>query len=272
MGFSATLDHTESPVMLKHIATGARTVAVVVCLCLCCSACSRTCPPLPAALDALQTTATVAFQQTAVAVWDGDSYYAFAPRNAAPAAGFIFYPGAFVDPRAYAPCAAAIAAAGYLVVIVTMPGDFPELGYERADDVRDAFDTITTWATGGHSMGGKMGCKYLLERGMPADITAVILWASRPSHYYDLHATDIAALSIYGTNDGLATPAIIDDSRNHLPADTVWVPVAGGNHTQFGYYDTAPLPVQRNDHPADISRAAQQQIIVGATIAFLDTL
>ena len=81
-------------------------------LCLFCSACSRTYPPLPDALDALAMSATVAFQQTEVAAWNGESYYAFAPRSSMPAVGFIFYPGAFVDPRSYAPCAAAIAEAG----------------------------------------------------------------------------------------------------------------------------------------------------------------
>ena len=248
------------------------TTGVTLCLWLFCSACSRTYPPLPVAIDALATTASVAFQETQLAAWDGDAYYAFKPLLAEPTVGFIFYPGAYVDPRAYAPCAAEIAAAGYLVVIVTMPGDFPEFGYERADQVLDDFASIATWAIGGHSMGGKMGCKYLLERGCPASIPAVILWASRPSHYYDLHATDIDALSVYGTNDGIASPAIIADSHNHLPADTTWVEIEGGNHTQFGSYDTSPRPVQRNDHAADISRSDQQQVAISATISFLDTL
>jgi len=45
-----------------------------------------------------------------------------------------------------------------------------------------------------------------------------------------------------------------------LPADTVFVPIQGGNHTQFGYYGNG-TELQKGDNPADISRDAQQQIV-----------
>ena len=233
------------------------------------SACSNTYEPLPEALEALASTDAVEVYQVPVDAWEDDPYYVFQPKSTEPVTGFIFYPGAFVDPRAYAPPAKVLAEAGFLVVIVKMPNDFAELGWDRADTVMSDFSDITTWAIGGHSMGGKMGCKYLRERRYPGNIPGVILWASRPSNDYRLDSTDITALSIYGTNDGIVTAPILEESRQHLPDDTVWVEITGGNHTQFGYYDTSPDPVQRNDNPADITRAEQQTIITAETIDFL---
>jgi len=242
-------------------------------VCAALSACSReTYPPLPEALQAMQSDNAVEVSEVLVESWDNEPYYAFKPASAEPQKGFIFYPGAFVDPRSYAPPARVLAEAGFLVVIVKMPNDFAELGWDRADAVLNDFSDITAWAIGGHSMGGKMGCKYLKERQYPDNIPGLILWASRPSKDYRLDETDIAALSIYGTNDGLVTDQIIDESREHLPADTLWVEIEGGNHTQFGYYDTSPDPVQRNDNPADITREEQQAVIIEATLDFLQRL
>ncbi|MCA9873961.1 MAG: alpha/beta hydrolase, partial [Anaerolineales bacterium] len=65
-------------------------------------------PPMPEALAALQS-------DTAVTV-ETDPWYVFQPNDVQPTTGFIFYPGGKVDPRAYAPPAHALAAAGYLVV------------------------------------------------------------------------------------------------------------------------------------------------------------
>ncbi len=236
------------------------------------TSCSRTYPPLPEALDAMKPDETVDYYSVTVVDWDDGVYHVFTPQENEPAIGFVFYPGAFVDPRSYAPSARAIAAAGYLVVVVSMPFDFAELGYERADQVLNDFTSIDTWAIGGHSMGGKMVCKFIKERNYPDAVGGVVLWASRPSDAYRLDETDLQAVSLYGTNDGIASLPIIEDSRNHLPQDTAWVEIEGGNHTQFGYYDTSPSAVQRNDKPADITREQQQKITVDATIDFLDRL
>jgi hypothetical protein len=74
-------------------------------------------------------------------------------------------------------------------------------------------------------------------------------------------------VSISGTNDGLATPAKIEDSKTNLPASTVYVPIQGGNHAQFGYYGE-----QEGDNPATISRAEQQAQLVAAMVKLLQGL
>ena len=66
-----------------------------------------------------------------VEVQTGD-WYVFEPADSTPETGLIFYPGGYVDPRAYAPAAREIAAAGYLVVIPTMPLNLAVLGANQA--------------------------------------------------------------------------------------------------------------------------------------------
>src|SRR5688572_22986581 len=77
----------------------------------------------------------------------------FTPIITTPTTGLIFYPGGRVDPRAYAPAARAIAAEGYLVVIVPMPLNLAVLAPHRAAEVIAAYPGVTAWAVGGHSLG-----------------------------------------------------------------------------------------------------------------------
>ena len=80
-------------------------------------------PPLPEAITALDSNnCKVTAKTVIVPEWPEGSnfYYAFEPNRRQQKTGFIFYPGALVDPRSYAPTAQAIAAQGYLAVIVKM--------------------------------------------------------------------------------------------------------------------------------------------------------
>ena len=113
--------------------------------------------------------------------------------------------------------------------------------------------------------GGSFACAYAHEFYDKLD--AVVLWASWPSENFRLDGTELKAISIYGTNDGY--PDEIEAGAEHLPADAQFVKIEGGNHTQFGWYDTSPYPQQPGDNPADISREEQQEIIIESTADFL---
>ncbi|MCX5898386.1 MAG: hypothetical protein NTY29_09355, partial [Proteobacteria bacterium] len=91
-------------------------------------------PPMPEALEAMESDISVTVETVEVAEWAEGSnyYYVFKPKYTNPNIGFIFYPGGLVDPRAYAPPARAIAAKGYLTVIVKMVGDLAVLSSNRA--------------------------------------------------------------------------------------------------------------------------------------------
>jgi len=228
-------------------------------------------PPLPEALEAMESDYRVTVETVAVAEWEEGSnfYYTFKPRHADPTVGFIFYPGGLVDPRAYAPPARAIAAQGYLVIIVKMISDLAPIPYsfDRADKIISDYAGIKTWIIGGHSVGGSFACYYAQKHADTID--GVVLWASWPSEGFRLDGTDLKAISIYGTNDG--HPEDIKAGAEHLPEGTPFVEIAGGNHTQCGYYwdGVDENFVQDGDNPADIAREEQQRIMVQSTLDFL---
>ena len=226
-------------------------------------------PPLPEALEAMESDYRVTVETVEVAEWEEGSnfYYAFKPKNVNPTAGFIFYPGGLVDPRAYAPPAHAIAAQGYLVVIVKMLRDLAVLSADRADRIISDFSEIKTWVIGGHSIGGSFACYYAFKH--PDNVDGVVLWAAWPPEGYSLAGTDLKAISIYGTNDG--HPEDIKAGAALLPKGTPFVEIEGGNHTQCGYYWDGVNEnfVQDGDNPADIPREQQQRIMVQSTLDFL---
>lgn len=194
-----------------------------------------------------------------------EPWLVFQPDLAAPATGLILYPGGRVDPRAYAPVARAIAAEGYLVVIVPMPLNFAIFGADRAAEVIAAYPEIQHWAVGGHSLGGAMAARFVYQN--PQAVQGLVLWAAYPASSDDLSGWDGEVTSLSGTLDGLSTPAKIEASRPLLPPTTRWVPIEGGNHAQFGWYGD-----QAGDHPATLDREAQQAQIVAATVMVLSAL
>ena len=217
-----------------------------------------TAAPQPEALAAMRSTDEVEVVT--------DKWLVFHPRESTPNVGFIFYPGGLVDPRAYAPMARDIAAnKGSLVVIVPMPLNLAVLGSGKAAPVIESFPEIKKWAIGGHSLGGAMASQY--AHRTPKSVSGLVLWAAFPPDSSDLSASTLAAMSIYGTRDGLVSIGEIEESRRLLPVDTEFVPIEGGNHAQFGWYGP-----QKGDLPATISHADQQAQAVAGTISLLDRL
>ena len=207
----------------------------------------------------------MALESDAQVASNTEPWLTFRPVNQQPTAGLILYPGGRVDPRSYAPAAREIAAEGYLVVVVPMPLNLAFFAPDRAARVMTAFPEVERWAIGGHSLGGAMAARFAYRQ--PSAVQGLVLWASYPAASYDLSARELAVVSIYGTRDGLATEEEIAASRPLLPAETRWVAIAGGNHAQFGWYGP-----QRGDSSATISREAQQQEVVAATLTLLGTL
>jgi hypothetical protein len=207
--------------------------------------------PMPEALAALESDAQVQVEQ--------GNWYVFQPLEGKPDTGIIIYPGGRVDSRSYAPMAHALAGEGYLAVIVPMPLNLAVFDPGAAAKVMADYPEISSWAVGGHSLGGAMAANFV--RKNPAAQDGLFLWAAYPASGDDLLGLDVKVISIYGTLDGLMTGADVEASRPLLPADTVWVPIEGGNHAQFGWYGDQP-----GDNPATISREDQQAQIYDAMI------
>jgi pimeloyl-ACP methyl ester carboxylesterase len=146
-----------------------------------------------------------------------------------------------------------------------MPFDLAVFGSRRAGKVIAAYPDIDTWVIGGHSLGGVMAAEFAADNLEVVD--GLALWASYPAESTSLADSGLAVISIYGTRDGLSTPDKIEASIPLLPEDTIWVPIEGGNHAQFGDYGT-----QNGDLPALISPADQQAQIVDAMVEFFSSL
>ena len=90
----------------------------------------------------------------------------------------------------------------------------------------------------------------------------MVFWASYPADD-SLKTRNIPAVSIYGTNDGIAAGDKLVASRTLLLPDTEFVPIEGGNHAQFGSYGP-----QAGDNEATISPEEQWAQAADATTGF----
>lgn len=211
--------------------------------------------PMPEALAALASDERVTVE---TAPW-----LTFTPVAGA-STGLIFYPGGRVPPEAYAPPARAMAEAGYVVVVPSMPFGLAVLDANAASAIIDAHPEVERWVVGGHSLGGAMAAQYA---GGNEAVDGLVLWAAYPPGSTDLSEAGIAATSISGSEDGLTTADQIEASRTQLPADTAFIEIAGGNHAGFGWYGE-----QEGDGLASISREEQQRQSVAATLTLLESL
>ncbi len=213
--------------------------------------------PMPEAYDALKSDSSV---KVSVGNW-----LVFTPVSSNISTGFIIYPGGRVDYRSYAPPAHAIAAEGFLVVIPLMPLNLAVFGVGAANDVIKSFPNVSSWAIGGHSLGGPMAAQFAFEN--PSKIKGLVLWAAYPASGTDLSKSNLLVTTIHGSKDGLVRTSQIDDSLKLLPPSTVRVEIAGGNHAQFGCYGD-----QAGDNAATITREAQQNLTVTSTVQLLEKL
>lgn len=99
-------------------------------------------------------------------------------------------------------------------------------------------------------------------------ISGIVLWAAYPSDAFRIDDKDIDVVSIYGTEDDRVLLDDIEASKFHLPQNTQFVQIDGGNHIQFGWYDDEK-EYQEGDKPSHITRERQQDIVVKSTTDFL---
>ncbi|MCY1676530.1 alpha/beta hydrolase [Pseudarthrobacter sp. SL88] len=181
----------------------------------------------------------------------------------APTKGLVFYPGARVDARAYQDILAPAVGAGVRVVILKEPLGLSLLDVNQARSAMADNPDITTWAVGGHSLGGVAASSFAQDN---TDVKGLVLYASYPLDSLR-GRSGLQVLSVSGTKDGLSTPAKIDASLELLPADAEFAAVQGGVHAFFGDYGAQP-----GDGDPGISREVAQEQIAAATVDFLGQL
>jgi pimeloyl-ACP methyl ester carboxylesterase len=211
--------------------------------------------PLPAeakALAAMSSSATMIIEDT-------PSSIKFMPTKPSKQ-GFIFYPGARVAPQAYAVPLHAIAEAGYVVYVMKMPLNFAVFNINAADSIISSNPNMS-WAIGGHSLGGAMACSYAKNKG---GVSKLIFWAAYCDKSFDFSNSQIPVTSIYGSEDGLATPEKITNTKVFAPPNTKYIEIKGMNHAQFGDYGE-----QSGDKKASISAEEATKAIIAATLEAL---
>lgn len=172
--------------------------------------------------------------------------------------GVIFYPGALVDPEAYAPLARAVAEAGYKMVVVKVPYRLDLFAWQSEEVVARTEVIIagdadrTAWIVGGHSRGGRMAAHLVSQRR--AMFEGLLLVGTSHSRETDLSGLRLDVVKVYGSEDGLPSEEEVEAFAHNLPDHTRFVRVEGGNHRQFGYYGW-----QLGDGDATIDRAAQKR-------------
>ena len=159
-----------------------------------------------------------------------DDTLVFAPEGAE--VGVIFYPGGKVEYTAYEPLMEVLAAEEIFCALVEMPFNLAVFDVNAADGIREQYPEIEDWYLGGHSLGGSMAAAYLDEHA--EDFEGLILLGSYSTA--DLSDTELRALSIYGSEDGVLNWENYEENRKNLPGEFTEVVIDGGCHAHFGMY------------------------------------
>jgi len=200
--------------------------------------------------DVLRSSATVS-------VVDDDTTLQFLPASSDAKAGLVFLCGSGVSAHAYAEMLRPIAEAGYPVFVVKLPLRFAPLesnkqaAVERAIGVARRHPEILHWVLSGHSLGGALACR--VAKSDPETFSAMVLVGTTHPKRDDLSSLKLRVTKVYASDDGVAPRDKVLANKRLLPADTRWVEVQGGNHSQFGHYGH-----QLFDGAATISRETQQ--------------
>ena len=192
-----------------------------------------------------------------------EKWISFTPVNSDVKYGFILYPGAKVEPEAYAPICRKLANNGVQVVIAKMPCNLAIFSPNIAQNIIESYESVDSWIIGGHSLGGVMASKFANNNDK---IKGIVFLASYPSGD-ELKYSDKQVVSLYGTEDGVINNKNLEESKNNLPNDTKFIEIDGGNHSQFGDYG-----IQNKDREARISEEEQSNITVQVILDLINNI
>jgi pimeloyl-ACP methyl ester carboxylesterase len=116
----------------------------------------------------------------------------------------------------------------------------------------------------GHSRGAVVASAFAAQQPRLAGV--VLIGTSHPRDV-DLSGLAVPVTKIVGTRDGLASPHEVERNAGLLPAQTRWVWVEGGNHSQFGWYGFQPM-----DRRPRIPAAEQRAIMTRAVLDLLQAV
>jgi alpha-beta hydrolase superfamily lysophospholipase len=178
-----------------------------------------------------------------------NAYFEFKAKAPAKNKVIAFYPGAFVESKAYGVWAENLAKQGYSVYLLKTPLSFSLIDQNAADAVKKA-NPAKQLIIGGHSLGGVVASGYA---GRHRSVAGLFLLASYPQEKDKLNKLSLPVLSLTASNDKVLNQEKYQSAKKWLPVSTVYKNIAGGNHGGFGSYGQ-----QKGDGIATISNAKQQ--------------
>jgi hypothetical protein len=218
-------------------------------------------PADPLALAALHSNSRVTVTS--------DRWIVLEPAAGVGATGLVFYPGGQVAPEGYAEPLHAVAAAGYLVVLVPMPLDLAILAPDRADEVIAAFPQVRRWVIAGHSLGGAMAARYVFSH--PGRVAGLLLWDAYPPDTDDLSGAALPVRQVARVGADGQLPGSYREVSHLLPASTQVVTLPGATHMNYGRFIAADRfrnmdsSITTGSMPID----EQHERVVAATLEFL---
>jgi dienelactone hydrolase len=186
-------------------------------------------PPVPQQLSAVAQNQDLSLQ-------DKGQYWLLSSKDNEAEVLIIFYPGGKVEPLGYAYNLSGLVSTSTSVAITKPLFNYAFFGIDQAQVVIENEPDYNQFYLSGHSLGGAMACFYAGNN--PDQIEGLMLLASYCSN--DLSQTNLAVLSLIGSNDGLLSKEQISSHRQNLNAQSKLVVVEGMNHAQFGSYGPQP--------------------------------
>lgn len=177
-----------------------------------------------------------------------------------PKAGFVFYPGAFVDYRCYAPLMAGLAKKGFLCILVKPSFDIALMNKNIAVKLKHQYSETGTWYIGGHSLGGASAAMCIASN--PDEFRGLVLLASYSTK--DFSKSGYQVVSVYGSNDKVLDMTKYEEYRKNLPPTLMETVIEGGCHSYFAIYGH-----QDGDGDATITRSQQIQATIDAIAMLL---
>lgn len=175
----------------------------------------------------------------------------------------IFYPGAKVDEKAYAPVLSRLASEGIDCFLVSMPFHMAIFDVDKAQTIVSQYD-YNKWYIAGHSMGGAMAAQLVSQLKDSQSFAGLIFFAAYTAK--DISDTHIPVLSLYGDNDGVLNMDKVEKGRKLVDSNKYSeVIIKGGNHAGFASYGR-----QKGDNEATITKEEQWNQTVSAVKEFIN--
>ncbi|WP_018751220.1 alpha/beta fold hydrolase [Paenibacillus sanguinis] len=166
----------------------------------------------------------------------------------------VFYPGGLVEPEGYAPFARQLAGLGHRVYLTKMPLNLALFVQNRAEAFL-AEHPGESYVIGGHSLGGVFAARYAAEHS--DQLAGVFFLASYADTAGSLKDVNLSALQITASQDGVLNQEAWAESKAHLPENTLYISIEGGNHGQFGSYG-----MQKGDQVPALTEAEQLEQVI----------